>query len=934
MRKVSYFYFFYIGVKKMKLLFFLFICLINCTIAIGQFLPEFREALIEKPNYYIYENYFEQWSKINSLEKTKGWKWYQRLLENEKALIYSDGSYLTSKEYINIINEIEALKAKKTNEIQLQSGWLPIGPNTRGRAYDSVSAHGIGRINTIAFHPTNKDVFWIGTPNGGIWKTLDQGKKWFPVSDYLPSIKITDIEVDPNDGDILYASTGDADAINWITNSTAMGIFKSTDGGLQWEPTGLSYTSSTFNRSYIRKIIVHKENSNNLIAAGTYGLWKSSDAGSTWEKIMDSLMIVDLKQDPANLNTLYAATQWFYGSFSKAGIIKSSDFGANWVFLNSEIPPENFATRTAVAISPANPNYVYAIAVSRATNGLLAFYRSTDAGETWVVSFNASSKFNIMGWYDGDSTDQGGQGTYDLTLICDRNDKNKVISGGVNLWGTTDAGDTWEIATLWIDVFDKTIHADQHYSEYNPLDEYYYFCNDGGVFRTKEVKLGKKEWIAQWVDRAKENVKPGYPGFNIGTDWENISESLAITELYRISLSRDVEGFISGGSQDNSSFYWNNTEWINYVTNYDGMETMIHHTNPEVLYGASQFGRLCRSTDGCKTQECWLTDTISNSEGNGSWITPFVMDPVNPDIIYAGFKNVWKSTNRGNNWTNILDFKSGLSGLTSNINYMAISRTNPEIIAVSKPNGNRWRDSLPHELWITKNGGSNWYKAEGLASDSIQILALDITDDNKEKIYAALAISNYPEQKVFVSDDYGKSWKNITKNLPNVNINAIIHQDNSEKNIVYIGTNNGVFYTHDEFESWIPLNENLPNTIVRDMEINYHTQKLYAATYGRGFWMTDLLNDNVSVNEISKIDDFTLSPNPNNGLFSVITNKDLLDRNLKMEIIDIFGTTLYTEQNYNFKSEKSISVDFPSGQYYLKLSDGNTMKAKKFLIIR
>jgi photosystem II stability/assembly factor-like uncharacterized protein len=919
----------------MKSIVFVLIGLISCQLAFAQFLPEFNEQSNEKPNYYLYKEAFEKWSENNNLNATKGWKWYQRIIENEQAYINPDGTYLPASNYLDVWNQIQSMKINKKDEIQNQSGWIPVGPDTRGKAFDTVSAHGIGRINTVAFHPENKDILWIGTPNGGIWKTENQGQSWFPVSDFLPSIRITDIEVDPNNPDVLYMSTGDADAINWYYNATAMGVFKSTDGGLNWQPTGLSYTSSTFNRSYIRKIIVHNENSNNLLAAGTYGIWTSSDAGVTWEKIMDSLMVVDMKQDPSNPDILYGATQWFSNSYSRAGIIKSTDFGKNWKILDSQIPPVLIVSRVAVAVSPADPNYIYAIAVNRANSGLFAFFKSTDAGESWSSPFNYEQGFNLLGWYDGDDSDMEGQGYYDLTLICDKSDKNKVIAGGVNLWGTTDGGDNWEIATLWIDVFDETIHADQHFSDYNPVDDYYYFCNDGGIFRTKEVKLGQKKWITDWVDRQKENVKPGYPGFNIGTKWEDLTEGLAITEFYRLGICRELDGYYAGGSQDNSAFYYDGNQWINYVTNYDGMEAMIHHTEPYIFYGASQFGRLCKTTNGGITQDCSLTDTILNLEGRGSWITPLLMDPVNPDIIYAGFKNVWKSTNGGDNWKKIFNSEDYSSPLF-NINYLAISRTNPNLIAMAKPNNNYWKDTVAHGLWLSKDAGESWFKPLGLPLDSILVNAIDITGGENEKIYVAFTQNSYKQLKVFMSEDFGESWINISKDLPNVTINTIVHQDDSEKNNVYIGTNNGVLYTSDELDSWVPFIENLPNTIVRDIEIHYPTQKINAATYGRGIWQADLIDTKISVDDKTLHDnDIIIAPNPNNGSFSFNFSGDNIRKNIKIEIVDIFGKVLFNNEIINNSMlNNEISVDFPTGQYYLKVSVGNIMKVKKFLIIR
>ncbi|MFH1052180.1 MAG: T9SS type A sorting domain-containing protein [bacterium] len=925
--------------KRFTILIIVFIAFYSFSNA--QFFPDLTGKKVEDLNYYDYKKAFDNWAKNNDLSKIKGWKWYQRYLWQQEYQINPDGSFPDLRQNAEAYEEMMHQKNSKKEKLQAQSGWMPLGPYTIGKSYDTISAHGNGRLNCVAFHPTNPDVMWVGAPNGGVWKTDNAGQSWTPLTDYLPSIGVSDIAVDPNNPDVLYIASGDMDGNYAIQSGLAMGIFKSTDAGTTWEPTGLSYTSNTFNYSFIRKIIVHPENSNNLVAGGSRGIWKSSDAGETWTYILDSLSICDLKQNPVEPNILFAATRW-YGASRTAGIIKSTDFGVTWENLNSGIPPIIKVSRTAVAISPVNPDYIYAFAVKTERSAFYGVYRSTDAGENWTTSSTYGDVENIMGWYDGDKNDPWGQGLYDVTLLCDVEDENKIYVGGVNVWESTDGGQSWDIVTLWMRTFGSTIHADQHYSVYRPLDGYFYICNDGGLYRTKKMQAGSKQWITDWIDRANENLKPGCPGFRFPTEWESLTEGLANTELYRLGLCRYVGGYITGGSQDNSCFYLRNDEWFNYVTNYDGMETMVHPTNPDIIYGASQSGRLCKSIDGSKTQLCDLTDSIINKNQLGEyahWVTPFAMDQNNPESIYAGYRNLWKSNDGGMSWEMSFNLDSNSEHFGS-INILKICETNSSIICFSKP---LLEKSLapPYELWITRDGGLKWEKiTEGLPLDTQSVVSIEINGNQPHQIWVSFS-GSIPGSKIFRSDDGGFTWTNVSYNLPNTVYYSIVHQDNNPNNYVYAGTHRGVWYINDKMSEWVLMNENLPNNTVNELEISYPDNKLVAATYGRGFWMTDLIEESIGVDENINLKNIEMgiTPNPSDGNFKLILNNleniELI-KNLNLEIVDVLGHVVHKE-NLNISNTQithNLNLNLLSGQYYVKVSYGNRMKVRKLVVSR
>ena len=871
----------------------------------------------------------------------KGRKLYDRTLWNLRSQLNPDGSILRPGQFKEINRQFN--NQNKKGDAQLYgSGWVPVGPTELSIAYDTVSGHCQGRLNHIAFHPTDSNTFWVSSPNGGIWKTEDAGANWAPMDDQLPTLCMTSVAVDPNNPDVLYAATGDYDNSSWINNGKALGVFKSTDGGLNWEATGLSYLAEGFSYSYIRKIFVHPDNSDKLLAAGSRGIWVSDDGGSRWEQIIDTLAVADIEQDPSNPDVFYAATRfyslWPGYNYSNTYILKTTDFGTSWTTLDSKIPMDGAVSRVELAIAPTDPDYVYALAVDYRDRDFYGLYRTTDAGETWTVRADYTDNNNILGWYTGDQDDQSGQGYYDLTLLVDKNDKDKIYTGGVNLWESSDGGESWQIISLWINAFGPSIHADQHFMNYNPVDGYYYVCNDGGVFRTQEIEGVSPSWISDWIDPATENVKEGFPGLSFPTEWENLTSGLAITEFYRIGLSRDNPGYVCGGAQDNSCFYYNNSEWINYVTNYDGMEAFISHDDPEAIYGSAQYGILFRSDDGGKNQYRKLTDTIINTEGRGGWVTPFLMDPVNSDIIYAGFKNVWRSTNRGDDWE--LFFNLNPVTISSlNINAMAIAPNNPDIMLVSKPNQPYYDSTLVHELWYTGDGGENWESLrEGLPLDSIDVASIAISATDNNRIWLVLN-SGVNGLKILTTGDYTQGWENISKDIPNITINKIVHQAGSENNTLYIGTNRGVYFTHDEMDLWLPLNDNLPNIDVRDLEIDYNSNKLYAGTYGRGIWMTDLLPaENYVSDLVREKPSFKVYPNPSNGLFHIELKDSAMVYNkkedLKLEIVDIFGNSVYSEELPHQNVDMELNPDLISGKYFIKISSGIRMKVKSIVITK
>ncbi len=336
--------------------------------------------------------------------------------------------------------------------------------------------------------------------------------------------------------------------------------------------------------------------------------------------------------------------------------------------------------RIEVAVAPSDTNYVYA-ACAGYDDSFYAFYQSTDAGNTWEKKAD-SSQVNIFGQFDGDPSYKLAQSSYDLWVMVDPDDPERVFCGAMSIWGSENGGADWSICSLGLNVFGESIHYDHHYVAQNPLDGKYYMCCDGGLYRTDSLIIENQVVFDSCWDNNYLNTNC----FEFQTEWENLSGGLVITEFYRLGLSENNSGWVIAGSQDNCTFYKNNEEeWIN-VTNGDGMECMIHPDNTDIIYASNQFGFLYKSLNGGQNMSnAPLTYGIVQQEGAGVWITPFQMDQQAPSTIYGGFKNLWRSDQGGSGWYKISNFANMPGyGYPKPIWDFELAPGNSDIIYVSK----------------------------------------------------------------------------------------------------------------------------------------------------------------------------------------------------------------------------------------------------------
>ncbi len=715
---------------------------------------------------------FNQYWENKTIPRGKGykpfsrWEWMmeQRISEANRSVALWD-AYME--------------KTKSFGE--MDGNWTYLGPFKPPTDINSGQIVGGGRIDCIAFDPVNPDVFYVGSPSGGLWKTLDKGASWVPLTDNIPSMGIADIAIHPQNPAIIYIATGDRDS----QDIYSAGVLKSTDGGSTWKTTSLSFAQSQ--QYVVNRIIIRPDKPDTLIAATTEGIFLMTGGGESSTKVQDG-HFKDLEFKPGNPDIVYAANY----SYGYSSVYKSTDGGLTFSESFGNIETKDIR-RIELAVSVAQPDWVYALCTDKTNSAFHALYRSYNSGDDW--NEYAKTSLNILGT-NPNGTDEEGQGWYDLSLAISPVTPTEVYVGGINIWQATSFNGSWQLKTFGYPEWNASdapyIHVDQHILKFHPITGELYAGNDGGIY-----KSGDK-----------------------GASWTDLSEGLDIMQFYRIGLSASQADLFLGGSQDNSSMKAKNSIF-NVILGGDGMECIVDYSDTSILYASSQKGKINISRDGGKT----FKNIVPNSE-SGAWVTPYVMHPANPDVLYAGYKELYRTNNQGESWTNLTN------GITSGqlIKAITVASSNPEYIYIATSG----------LIWRTTDGGASWRVIKSnLPSGVITYIAVSQYDPQKVWVSLSNYSSSKDRNKVFTSDDGGLNWENYSKGLPNVPVNCIVYENDS-KSALYAGTDLGVYYRNREMDSWVSFSNQLPNVIVNELEIFYPERKIRAATYGRGIWESEL----------------------------------------------------------------------------------------------
>lgn len=848
---------------------------------------------------------FDSWRKSVDLKKEKGWKYFKRFEMDMQYHTDAKGNPGDPALYINSITKAAAEKESNFGNRFTSVAWTPFGPNILPGNLTGYMENGIGRINCIEFHPTNPSTYFIGVAQGGLWKTTNNGTTWTPLTDNLPITRISDIEIDPSNPDIMYISVCDFKYIgvglflNGRKRNThyGLGVYKTIDGGLTWAPTGLSFQLTDGDASLIAKTILHPTNSNKLVACGVSGMYSSNDAGVTWTKTLDSLFW-DMIRVPGQPNVLYAASGWVKNAnVGNAAIYKSNDFGDTWTMCSTGFPATGVIQRIKLAVAPSDTNYVYALTVD-VSSGMEGLYRTTDAGATWN---NINPGINLLDYNDGLGT--GGQGNYDLALEINSTDKDIIYTGGINVWVSNDGALTFNPSMHWTLSYGPTIHGDIHFIKQQPSTGNIFVCSDGGLYRTPNIDG------VSWND---VNA-----GSTWTTPWTNLCSGLQISAFYRLSSSHNTTNRVVAGAQDNATFYYNNGIW-NTIFGGDGMDNCLDPNNNDVVIGSSQFGGFYYSIDNGISDNGWYPNV--NGE-LGEWTTPVVADYSNPGTYYVGYENVVKTTDDGQTWNVISSFPPA-SFANNEISALAVSSSNPNVIYAAKRV--RYEYSVPGSLYRTSNGGSTWLDVTAGIPDSLYYTSVNVHETNSNVAYISMAGFS-AGNKIFTTNDLGASWQNISYNLPNIPVNCVKNIPNSGKLIA--ASDIGIYVLDSNSTTWTLQSNGLPNVIVSDIDFNTTLNKVYISTFGRGIWEADLsvltaiaTNENLQINA-------TLYPSINNGNFNIVLNEN----DVELEVIDICGRLVY-KSNLKGNQTHELALKLPSGKYFARLRNKNKSGVKSFIV--
>ncbi len=708
--------------------------------------------------------------------------------------------------------------------------------NQTKSAFEEVSLSGLkfrsigpaltsGRISDFAVNPDNPKEYYVAVSAGGVWKTTNAGTTYTPIFDSQGSYSIGCVTIDPNNPSVVWVGTGENN--NQRSVGYGDGIYKSIDGGKSWTHMGLK------NSEHIGKIIVDPRNSDVVYVAaigplwsegGDRGVYKTTDGGNTWNAVLTidkHTGVNDIILDPRDPDVLYAAAYQrrrhvftYLGGGPGSGMYKTTNGGAKWDKINTGLPSTDIG-RIGLAMAPSNPEIIYAIV--EANQGEGGFYRTTNRGASWSKQGSYQSS-----------------GNYYQEIVVDPNDDQTIY--GMNTWiqVSRDGGKSFKV------LGEVAKHVDNHCMWIDPSDSEHFIAGcDGGIYETWD---GAKTW--------------------------DFKANLPVTQFYKVALD-NAEPFynVYGGTQDNFSLGGpsrsisgngiSNEEW--FITHGgDGFETQVDQSNSNIIYAQSQYGVLVRY-DKASGEEVGIQPQPRKDENSyrWNWDAPLVISNFDNKRLYFAANKVFKSDDQGNSWDvisedltrqinrnelNVMGRVWGIDAIAKNgstspygtIVAMDESPKNENLLYVGTDDG---------LVQITENGGDSWTKVSsfpGVPSRTyVNMLLASQHDENV--VFACFNNHKNGDFKpyVFKSSDKGKTWTSITSNLPARGSSYAIAQDHVDPNLLFVGTEFGVFVSNNGGGKWKQLKAGVPTVGVRDIAIQRRENDLVLGTFGRGFYVLD-----------------------------------------------------------------------------------------------
>lgn len=714
----------------------------------------------------------------------------------------------------------EGVAQTKQTDVIKNLKWRNVGPFRGGRSI------------AVAGHSDQPLTYYFGTTGGGVWKTIDGGVRWNPISDStFKSSSVGAITVAPSDPNILYVGMGETDIRGNISGGD--GVYKSTDAGKTWKHVGLKKSWG------IARIMVHPKDANIVYVASLgnpfgrtnkpanseeRGVYRSMDGGVTWQQVLaptnDKTGAIEVHIDPTNPSVIYAAlwecfrnNHMMSSGGEGSGLYKSTDGGNTWTNISKKVGlPTGILGKMGVAVSPLNGNRVWAIVENK--NGGL--FRSDDGGETWTRTSNDKNLWQRPWYYCEIEADPGTQeGVYVLN---------------VGFQYSNDGGKTFRQIQVG--------HGDTHDIWINPKNpQNFILGDDGGAEVT----------------------------FNQGATFTDLD--IPTCQFYHISLDNDFPYHLYGAQQDNSSirissrntnsFAINNKDW-EVVAGGESGYVVSDPTNSNIVYGGNYMGQIDKTNLITKQMQevspnpiQYLGDGANAMKYRFQWTFPIVFSPHNPKVLYATSQFVHRSTDGAQSWEVISSdlTRADTNTLVSSGGPITKDNTGAETFAtiftfaesyIQK--GVFWTGSDDGLVHISKDEGKTWTKCtiNGLPDWALMSI---IEAGRHDAGTAYLAANRYKlddtKPYLFKTKDFGKTWTKITNGIPENAICRVIREDPNKKGLLYAGTEIGIFVSFNDGDNWYPLNNNLPVTPIHDLQIQAREKDLCVATHGRAFWIMD-----------------------------------------------------------------------------------------------
>jgi hypothetical protein len=731
-----------------------------------------------------------------------------------------------------VLESLEARLVLSTSLPLSTSVWTALGPAPIQSGTSAVVNPVSGRINGVAADPNDPNVIYVASAGGGVWKTFNGGTSWNPLTDTQSTLFTGAIAVAPSNSNVIYAGTGEAN--NGPTSFYGRGILKSTNAGGAWT---LLTDFGAFDRATISKIVVNPTDPNTVYAAVAgagingsptvaTGIYRSNDGGVNWVNTTQGISTTDAYTDvvinPANPLNMYMAVGTATGSIAN-GVYVSNDAGVSWQ-LAGNFPSGTADGRIALTIATGfSPATLYASIADPGTFAFKSIQKSVDGGSTWTVPYTTAPA-NYL----------GNAGNYDTYIAVDPANRNTVFAAGAlassnatsgaalnSIIESTDGGVTWRDITT--DLTGIAPHIGHHAYAFNKAGKLI-DVNDGGI------------WILT-------NPVP------TALQWTNLNGNLAISELNGIALVPNNPNLAYAGTQGNGTQRFSDSTTWTLLQGGDGGGVLVDPTRPTTLYRSTFFKPLSaanvsffqRSLDGGAT---WTNQTagITTATDLGGAYAPFVIDPTNSSRLLIGTDHVYESINQGLTWTPISLPKTGpnpFSGWNSNaaVTALAISVSDPTTIYASTADG---------KIFVSNSDGSTWSERDVTVGGRLidgtfgQVL---IDPSNRDVAYVVRSsfnsvdiLGNPLNGHVFKTTDGGRTWSDLSGNLPDLPTWSIAVDTRPGTARMYVGNDNGVYSSSDQGVTWSPYKSGLPNAQVKTLVLDPTTNILAAGTHGRGLF--------------------------------------------------------------------------------------------------